>query len=694
MKTFDTLIMEESKVTKGETALLFAEAYSEKIVARIRFAFSSVCAFLSLYLFAANKMSFTICAVQIGLLLSVCIYSGIFLFETRNKPINNYVAYFSTFFDVAIVTGYIWTLYIAGLSAQLIHLTTFPVYFVVIGFTALHNRESLPLFAGVLSLWAYVAFYFFAVLPGTGGRSDLLLHYIPGLGIILILSVVCMLIARNNRRSFDKISTFEGKFTNLGGTLPLMFFKIDRKGKFLWVNTLSHTQFGISSSKLIGDNIHNYVMNLEELKLGRIPIQGTFRVKNFNSEIKYVDCIIQAEDSKSDLFGGSIVDVTDRERAISQREEMEQRLFQYQKMESLGTLASGMAHDFNNILQTITDISGRVGNKSKEAGTKRGMALISETLTDARFLISELLALGRKKPLNYGPVNISTFLKQVIPTFREQIGDSYEVNIDIRNDDLWIEGDADYLKRILQNLFGNAKDAMPEGGIITVESFRTDNEEEDSSVVIRFSDTGVGVPDSIIEKIFDPFYTTKKKGKGTGLGLALVRRIITQHKGVVFIEKSNSQGTTFRMEIPEAEKYRQDMDTRTILVNRISTTVLVLDDDPKMCNILDFFLTELSYKTCIASTMEAGLKEIKKHLDDCKVMIMDWKLKEKNPHEVINRFRALKPELIIIVVSGYQPLQESIKKMNIFRWITKPYDKNRLDREIQKALYLSSKAKK
>ena len=92
--------------------------------------------------------------------------------------------------------------------------------------------------------------------------------------------------------------------------------------------------------------------------------------------------------------------------------------------------------------------------------------------------------------------------------------------------------------------------------------------------------------------------------------------------------------------------------------------------------------------------MEDGLREIKAHLDDCRVLIMDWKLKEKNPHEVISRFRALKPELIIIVVSGYQPLPDSIKKMNIFRWITKPYDKNRLDHEIQKALYLAGKNKK
>ena len=678
-------------ISKGEKSLLLAESQSERMVAKLRFSLASICAFVSLYLFAANKIDFGICSIQIGLLLFICVYSGIFLFESRKEPIHKYIAYSSSFFDVVIVTAYIWTLQLAGFSAQLVHITSFPVYFIIIGFTALHNREALSFFTGFFSIYSYFSLYLVVSSQGNAESGSLLILYTPGLAILLIATFVSMLVARNNNKSIEKLATFEGRFSNLGSTLPLMLFKINKKGRFLWVNTMSHNQFGVPAKKLIGQNIHNYIVDFEELKFEKLPIQGTFRVKNFSRDIKYVDCIIQAENDKGETLDGSIVDVTEREQAISQREEMEQRLFQYQKMESLGTFASGMAHDFNNILQTVTNITDRVGNKTGETETKRGMTLISETLTDARFLISELFALGRKKPLNYGPVNITNFLRDIIPMFSRQIGDLYEVNLTMEKEDLWIQGDTDYLKRIFQNLFGNARDAMPEGGIITIETFLSYNEGEEKSVVIRFSDTGVGVPDSILEKIFDPFYTTKKKGKGTGLGLALVRRIVSQHKGMVFIEKSDSQGTTFRIELPETEEYRHDLDTKSILLHRISTTVLVLDDDPKMCNILNFFLTELSYKTCIASTMEDGLRELKAHLDDCRILIMDWKLKEKNPHEVILRFRALKPELIIIVVSGYQPLPDSIKKMNIFRWITKPYDKNRLDHEIQKALYLEGK---
>jgi len=684
-------LLKRSRALRTGKFLLTFESKAENLVSKIRFTLASLCAILSLFLFSAGRITFGICSVQIGLLTVVCVYSGIFLFESRKDSISRYVAYIVSFFDIAVVTVFIWTLYIAGFPPKFLHSTSFPFYFILISFTAFHSRETLSFFTGFVSIYAYFILYLFIFLSGGPGTSNLLTLYLPGMVMLLIATFLSVLVARNNNKSAEQVTAFETNFMDLGSSLPLMLFKIDRKGRFLWVNIMSQSLFCVSSEDLLGQDIRDFIEDSETLVFTDLPVQGTFRLKKFGNEIKYVDCIIKASDGDRDVCEGRFVDVTDRERAIQQREEMEQRLFQFQKMESLGTLASGMAHDFNNILQTVTDISDRVSNKSSEPETKRGMALIAETLTDARFLISELLALGRKKPLNYNPVNVPAFLRESVPVFSRQLGELYEVHVNILDENVWIQGDSDYLKRVLQNLFGNAKDAMPEGGIISIECQRASNASGDTSVIIRFSDTGIGVPESIREKIFDPFYTTKKKGKGTGLGLALVRRIITQHKGTISVENAGLKGTTFRIEIPESEDFGHDIDTKTIILNRTQTTVLILDDDPRMCNILSIFLSEFSYKTCVSSTMDEGLKELQDHLDDCRVLIMDWKLKEKDPHEVISRFRDIKPELIIIVVSGYQPEYDSMKKMNIFRWITKPYDKNRLDLEIQKALYLSKK---
>jgi DNA-binding NtrC family response regulator len=175
--------------------------------------------------------------------------------------------------------------------------------------------------------------------------------------------------------------------------------------------------------------------------------------------------------------------------------------------------------------------------------------------------------------------------------------------------------------------------------------------------------------------------------------LALAQRIISLHNGTIAVEKTSKNGTTFRIEIPESDKDETDIDTKAVLLNRRSTTVLILDDDPKIRGILKFFLAEFKYPICEASDVEDAAHELRDHVEACDLIIMDWKLGSDNPHSVIQTLRRIKPELIVIVVSGYPPLKESIKAMNIFKWITKPYDKNQLDLEIQRALYSHSRSR-
>jgi ActR/RegA family two-component response regulator len=231
---------------------------------------------------------------------------------------------------------------------------------------------------------------------------------------------------------------------------------------------------------------------------------------------------------------------------------------------------------------------------------------------------------------------------------------------------------------------------MPLGGSITIECFREKNDSNSKLVVVRVIDTGTGIQHEILDRIFDPFFTTKKQGKGTGLGLALVQRIVSLHNGRVVVEKTDKKGTIFRIEFPESEG-EVDHDTTVILLNRRPTTVLLLDDDPKIRSILKFFMKECKYSVCEAATLDEGIIELKSNLQECEVVIMDWKLRRDDPHDVIAKLRAIKTDLIIIVVSGYPAKAKSIEEMNIWKWFTKPYDKNLLDLEIQKALFMANK---
>jgi PAS domain S-box-containing protein len=686
---------ETQKNFLGKTqTLLLAEVDSERWSSWLRLGLGVAYFALATYTYLSGHFMSRTYAMQLAALTVLCIYSCYNLFYSSRTRVRVYSFFVLAFLDVFVITVIIGAYAATQALTTPFRTTLFSAYIIVIMFTALHSRKSLSFFCGVLSIFAYSVLYFFFPLNyiSEGGFYD----YIVRMAFIAIATALSLVISRKNFFTMNKVISSEIRYQKLVHRLPEMLFTLDLKGNFLWTNITSHVILGIPANVMPNRNIRDFLTKPDELKFDKTEFKGTFQIKDFNGTMKYVDCYLQPlkEADNHVIFEGIMSDVTDREIALSQREEMVTRLYQYQKMESLGTLASGMAHDFNNILQIVGDITSLVEKETLERETKKRMSIIGESLIDAKFLISELLALGRKKPLDYKNINLQEFFDSVIPQFCNQLGAEYKVVATMPDEPLKMQGDADYLKRVIQNLIGNARDAMPKGGTITIECASLSQEGKPGMLRIRFSDTGTGIPPEIKDKVFDPFFTTKKPGKGTGLGLALAQRIISLHNGTICVEKTSRGGTTFKIEIPESEKEDTDIDTKAILLNRRSTTVLILDDDPKIRGILKFFLAEFKYPICEASEVDGAERELRDHVEACDLVIMDWKLGNDNPHTVIQKLRAIKPELMVIVVSGYPALQESIKAMNIYKWITKPYEKNQLDLEIQRALYTFSRDKR
>jgi PAS domain S-box-containing protein len=639
--------------------------------------------------------NFTVCRqVSLNIVIQLCaiaaLFSYSFWYSAFYKRIRTTAAiiFVFNFFDIAIVTILLASF---SLNHQILmypfRSVFFCAYLIVIFFNTLYSCSYFAVFSGVICFTGYTIVFFFS--PYYSVLAGGILQYWARVALIVSVTFIAVVVTKRNYLIKNKAISSELRYQKLVNRLPEMLFILDANGIIIWSNKASFGLLGVPAEVMPNRVLKDFMTSPDQLRLDKGEYRATFQIKDFGGSLKYVDCYLQPlkEDGKQNLFEGILTDVTDREIAVFQREEMINRLYQYQKMESLGTLATGMAHDFNNILQTVNDMIYQVENETSEKETKKRMNIISESLIDAKFLISELLALGRKRPLDYKPVNILPFFESIIPQFQDQLGQRYTIISRMPGHALWIQGDADYFKRIFQNLIGNSRDAMPDGGNIIIECFEQKIPGKSGMVVIRVSDTGTGIPLKIKDKIFDPFFTTKKPGKGTGLGLALVQRIVSLHNGTIVVEKTDSSGTTFRIEIPKSRTEDTDMDTKEIMLNRRKTRVLILDDDPKIRSILKFFLAEFSYPVCEASDMEEGARELQKYVEECGLVIMDWKLGSDNPHNVINKLRGIKPELIVIVVSGYPPHQESIKTMNIFKWIIKPYDKNQLDLEIQRALY-------
>lgn len=665
-----------------------AEMRSERWISLIRLAIAGFYSTIVIFGFLLGNITlkaFTVQAIALGIVLS---YSSYFLFKSSNRLLREYFIYVLVLCDNVVITAIIWSYYLNGAPFNLVTSSISGAYFIVIVFTALHHRASLSLFCGGLSAIGYSIVYFLYT-QGSSVPIDMTNDYPVRIAFILTVSALGAIASRNNSQSMQQVISSENRYHNLVHRLPEMLFTLDLHGNFIWSNTASHAILGIPSKVLAGRSIRSFLIQPDTLKLDAQGIKGTFGIRDFNSEKKFIDCIIQPvlEGDRRVAFDGIISDVTDREMAISQREEMVQRLFQYQKMESLGTLASGMAHDFNNILQTVNDLSTMIMRESKEDETRKRVELINETMADARFLIQELFALGRKKPLDYRHINVNNLLAQVAPHFGKQLGPNYSVILETPDEPFWIQGDPEYLKRIFQNLFGNARDAMPEGGTITITSKAVHCAGNDTVIQIRISDSGTGIPQELTEKVFDPFFTTKKPGKGTGLGLALARRIVMLHNGTISIERSGYEGTVFLIVLPMSDEADLKSDTKAFMMNRMHTSVLLLDDDAKIRDVLKIFLREFKYSVLEATNGDEAADLLKRNTERCNVLVMDWKLGNENPHHVIRNLRALKNDLIVIVVSGYSPEEKSIAAMQIERWFTKPYDRNQLDVEIQRALH-------
>ncbi len=669
---------------RRETAVQIAETKSERIVSSIRIVLSIIGIILVFFLSTSERVPFDIGSLQLLVAVLVIIYSSLFFSFPQDTPLNIYISFISSFFNVTVITAVLWTAVLAGMPPVTVHLVFFPLYFLVIGFAYLHNRFGLSIFTGVIAFFEY---FLLCTLVFEPLVEDILYIFLPSGTGLVFLSVIGEMVLYNNVRSVKILDQSEERYTNILNRLPIMTFTLDQDFRFKWTNSASVTEFGIHAEDLINVPVTDF---LEGFPLNRViereRYRGTFLIKKFTQEKMYADCMIQKTvvDGKT-RWEGSMTDVTDRELSMGQREEMSNRMYQYKKTQSLGTLASGMAHDFNNILQTVNDISEQISKETDEENTKAKIETISESLADASFLISELLDIGRKRPLNKEVMDIGAFLKDIGEYYKSVLGNSFMVDVVLTNTDLMVNGDRNYLKRVFQNLFSNAKDAMPEGGTIKIEVGKEELS-TGSYAVISFSDTGTGIPESLMDKIFDPFFTTKKKGKGTGLGLAMVKKVVQLHNGMISIPVSNSAGTVFRIELPLAEDVRDSDSGLSLPENRIDTSVIILDDDPKIRSILSFFLSDLSYKVYECGNSSECVMMLKRHSDECTTLIMDWKIEEEDPAEVIESVRSIKEDIIIFVVSGYQENTEMVKRYGITKWFMKPYDKNHLDYAIQRAL--------
>lgn len=390
-------------------------------------------------------------------------------------------------------------------------------------------------------------------------------------------------------------------------------------------------------------------------------------------------------------------------RDITQEKLLYEQLLRVQKLEAVGSLAGGIAHDFNNLLTSILGYADILLMRSQKGDfLYKPASIIKDAALKGASLAKEILSITRKEPLKAQPTDISKCIIDTLELIKRSTPSDIITTTHLTPNLPKVMADPNQLSQVIMNLALNAKDAMPDGGILTITTSLVEDGEGEgellrekdikggSFIKITVSDTGTGIDNKIKSKIFDPFFTTKEPGKGTGLGLFMVNSIVTNHGGFLSVDSKVDKGTTFNIYLPVSE-------TTTLSVSEeqkveISpATILVIDDDQKIIELYKDLLEPLKHTVLTASSGEIGIKIYKENKEKIDLILLDMILVDMDGSDVFSILKDINEEAKIVISSGYtKEGMVDIKKLlnkGASDFLQKPFTQKELLKVMADALY-------
>ncbi len=346
------------------------------------------------------------------------------------------------------------------------------------------------------------------------------------------------------------------------------------------------------------------------------------------------------------------------------RESLEEQLRQAQKMEAIGRLAGGVAHDFNNLLTVIKGYSQLLGEIPAPEAVKQPLAEIEKAADRAVSLTRQLLAFSRRQVLQPKVFDLNRLIQNMEPMVRRLIGEDVELRCHCDASPSTVKADMGQIEQVLMNLAVNARDAMPEGGRLTVRTATVHLTRHDVEtypglstgpfVLISVADTGLGMDASVMPHIFEPFFTTKEAGKGTGLGLSTVHGIVLQSGGAVGVESALRRGTTFRIYLPlSAEGLTAEAAAPAPAPLSASATILLVEDDAMVRELTGAVLRREGYEVLEASNSDEALAECRRFPRTIHLVLTDVVMPGLSGPETVLQLKALRPGIKTLFMSGY-----------------------------------------
>ncbi|HWO42418.1 MAG TPA: ATP-binding protein [Candidatus Eisenbacteria bacterium] len=377
--------------------------------------------------------------------------------------------------------------------------------------------------------------------------------------------------------------------------------------------------------------------------------------------------------------------------SIAERERLQEQLLQAQKLESIGTLAGGIAHDFNNLLNIIMGYTLLIQHCGYRGNVSEALEVIRETVQRAAALVQQLLAMARKSEVKFQQTDINEIVKTVGRVLAETFPKTIDIALNLDSDLPPLLADPNQIHQALLNLSINARDAMPHGGHLLLETSITSGDElrrrfrnaqPGRYVCIRVTDSGIGIDESTQGRIFEPFFTTKPQGQGTGLGLSVVYGIVTNHSGFVDVESAPGRGTRFSIYFPLAQerftpelKAEPDVDARQEF-RGCGETLLFVDDEERQLRLMREFLEKQGYRVLAARDGAEAVDVYSRHKQEIALVVLDLGLPKLNGWQAFQRMREIEPNVKALFATGLlsPEIEAEMRRVKVAGVLEKPYE--------------------
>lgn len=511
----------------------------------------------------------------------------------------------------------------------------------------------------------------------------------------------------------EDLKKSELKFRQLFDEAPIGYHEFDIEGRITEVNKTELNMLGYLKEEMIGHFIWEFTAEgiskqIIEAKIsGEIPfdhpIEGKFRKRDGTLiSVMITDRILHDSEGKVIGIRSTLQDLTKLKETEKAKEILEEQFRQSQKMEAIGRLAGGIAHDFNNLLTIIKGYSqlSLLGLNQNDP-LRESLNEIQRAADRASNLTRQLLAFSRKQIMELKSININLIVRDLEKMLSRIIGEDIELILNLADDLGMVNADPGQIEQVIMNLVVNARDAMPEGGKLIIETANVELDEDyakmhigvkpGSYVMLSVSDTGIGMTREIREKIFEPFFTTKEKGKGTGLGLSTVFGIVKQSGGNIWVYSEPGHGSIFKIFLPREDKIDEkivDKGKKLEFIPKGNETIIIVEDDDGIRNLAARILENQGYKVFVASEWSKAIDILKEKKDLIDLILIDAVMPEGSGDKLIERMREIRNDFKVLYMSGYIEsnfLNHAILEKRI-NFIQKPFSYESLSRKVREVL--------